>query len=203
MIADRLSVNRLAVGCVRQGVGSVAELDDAALLRAAAAGDASAFEGLYERLAPMLLLRLRRRCPEPDVVADVLQETFTAVWRSAGSWDGRGDVGAWVWTIAARRLVDVYRRRTAAGLPELHATEVDRVGAPQVASAEEQVMDGLLAGPLEAAMRSLSPELRGVLQATVLDGLSTREASVLLGIPEGTVKTRAMRARSLLRQALA
>jgi len=184
-------------------VGLVAELDDAALLRAAAVGDAAAFEGLYERMAPMVLLRLRRRCPEADVVADVLQETFTAVWRSASSWDGRGDVGAWVWTIAARRLVDVYRRRTAAGSPVLRAIETNGAGAPAVASAEEQVMDGLLAGPLEAAMRSLSPELRGVLQATVLDGLSTREASVLLGIPEGTVKTRAMRARSVLRQALA
>lgn len=181
----------------------MAELDDAAVLRAVAAGEGSAFEELYERLAPMVLLRLRRRCPEPDVIADVLQETFTAVWRSAASWDGRGDVGAWVWTIAARRLVDVYRRRAAAGSPVGQVAHADGAGTPAVASAEEQVMDGLLAGPLEAAMRSLSPELRGVLQATVLDGLSTREASVLLGIPEGTVKTRAMRARSLLRQALA
>lgn len=151
----------------------------------------------------MVLLRLRRRCADPDVVADVLQETFTAVWRSAGSWDGRGDVGAWVWTIAARRLVDVYRRRSAAGRPMLPTNGDDGPVGLAVASAEEQVMDGLLAGPLEAAMGSLSPELHAVLQATVLDGLSTREASVFLGIPEGTVKTRAMRARTALRQALA
>ena len=64
-------------------------------------------------------------------------------------------------------------------------------------------MDALLGGPLEVAMRGLSPQLQQVLQATVLDGLSTREAAVVLGIPEGTVKTRAMRARSALREALA
>jgi len=49
----------------------------------------------------------------------------------------------------------------------------------------------------------LSAELRAVVQATILDGLTTREASRLLGIPPGTVKTRAMRARIPLREALA
>ena len=48
----------------------------------------------------------------------------------------------------------------------------------------------------------LSPELRAVVQATVLDGLTTREAALLLGIPPGTVKTRMMRAKPLLREAL-
>ena len=53
------------------------------------------------------------------------------------------------------------------------------------------------------ALNRLAPELQAVLQATVLDGLSTREAAVLLGIPAGTVKTRARRARARLRQELA
>ncbi|WP_169800332.1 sigma factor-like helix-turn-helix DNA-binding protein, partial [Streptomyces torulosus] len=47
------------------------------------------------------------------------------------------------------------------------------------------------------------PELRQVLQAMVLDGLSVRETAVLLGLPEGTVKTRARRARLAMRKALA
>uniref|UniRef100_UPI001F090073 RNA polymerase sigma factor n=1 Tax=Streptomyces scabiei TaxID=1930 RepID=UPI001F090073 len=50
---------------------------------------------------------------------------------------------------------------------------------------------------------ALAPELRQVLQAMVLDGLSVRETSVLLGVPEGTVKTRARRARTEMRRALA
>lgn len=53
-----------------------------------------------------------------------------------------------------------------------------------------------------AALGRLSPELRAVLRATVVDGLTTREAAELLGIPEGTVKTRSMRARRQLREAL-
>ena len=57
-------------------------------------------------------------------------------------------------------------------------------------------------GDLAGALRALSPELRAVVQATVLDGLTTREAGRYLGIPAGTVKTRMMRARAELRGAL-
>ena len=182
------------------------EEDDAALLRRSARGDGEAFAVLYDRLAPVVLLRLRRRCADDELVADVLQEAFTAAWRAADTWDGRGDVAAWVWTIAARRLVDAFRRRAARGATvPWEGGEHPDPSAPgaRVDSAEQQVMDGLLAGPLEAALAGLSPELRQVLQATVLDGLSTREAAVVLGIPEGTVKTRAMRARAAVRQAMA
>ena len=52
------------------------------------------------------------------------------------------------------------------------------------------------------ALERLSPELRAVVQATVLDGLTTREAGRLLGIPSGTVKSRMSRARTELREAL-
>ena len=180
--------------------------DDAELLARSAAGDAAAFAELYDRLAPMVALRLHRRCVDQDVVADVVQETFTAAWRSAGTWAGRGDVGAWVWTIAARRLVDAFRRRaarvsTVAYDPAVHDEGLQPgTGVP---SAEQAVMDTMLTGPLERALATLSPELRAVLQATVLDGLSTREAAVLLDVPEGTVKTRAMRARIAVRAAMA
>lgn len=51
-------------------------------------------------------------------------------------------------------------------------------------------------------MQKLSPELLAVVQATVIDGLSTREADELLGIPSGTVKSRMSRARLELREAL-
>jgi RNA polymerase sigma-70 factor (ECF subfamily) len=71
-----------------------------------------------------------------------------------------------------------------------------------VTSAEDQVLLGLEYGDAATALNRLSPELQAVVRATVLDGLSTREAARLLHIPQGTVKTRMARARSLLRQAL-
>jgi RNA polymerase sigma-70 factor (ECF subfamily) len=70
-------------------------------------------------------------------------------------------------------------------------------------SAEEHVLLGVQYGELGVAMGRLSPELGAVVQATVLDGLTTREAATLLGIPAGTVKTRMMRAKVQMREALA
>ena len=62
---------------------------------------------------------------------------------------------------------------------------------------------GVEYGDLGGALQRLSPELRAVVEATVLDGLTTKEAGRLLGIPAGTVKTRMMRARAQLRGELA
>jgi RNA polymerase sigma-70 factor (ECF subfamily) len=70
-------------------------------------------------------------------------------------------------------------------------------------SAEERVLSGVEYGDLAGALARLSPELRSVVQATVLDGLTTKEAGQLLGLPAGTVKTRMMRAKAQLREALA
>ena len=57
-------------------------------------------------------------------------------------------------------------------------------------------------GDVGGALGSLSPELRIVVQATVLDGLTCEEAARMLDIPTGTVKTRMMRAKRELREAL-
>jgi RNA polymerase sigma-70 factor (ECF subfamily) len=171
---------------------------DAALLAAVAEGDRGALRELHDRHAPWLGSRLRRRCADPDLAAEALQDTFVAVWKGAGRWDGRGEPAAWMWGIAIRRLIGVLRKRgrwTPVASPSGAAEEV-------VVAAEEQVLLGIEHGGLAAAMAALSPELRAVLQATVLDGLTTREAGHLLGIPAGTVKTRAMRARAELRGAL-
>ena len=70
-------------------------------------------------------------------------------------------------------------------------------------SAEDRVLLGVEHGDLAGALDRLSPELRSVVQATVLDGLTTREAAQLLGLRQGTVKTRMMRARHVLRKELA
>ncbi|WP_234324055.1 RNA polymerase sigma factor, partial [Streptomyces sp. NRRL S-481] len=73
---------------------------------------------------------------------------------------------------------------------------------PVAPAAEEEALAATVDGDIGDALRRLAPELRQVLQAMVLDGLSVRETSVLLGVPEGTVKTRARRARTEMRRAL-
>lgn len=171
---------------------------DAALLRAVAAGDAAALADLYDRHAGWLHARLARRCADPEVVREVLQDTFVTVWRSAAGHRGQ-EAGGWLWTIAARRLVDARRAQERAA----RAAAAETLPAPAPApSAEERVLAALEYGDVGTALDRISPELREVLRATVVDGLTTRETARLLGIPEGTVKSRAARARAELRTAL-
>lgn len=183
---------------------------DAELLAAIGGGDREALRELHDRHAIWVSSRLRRRCSDPDIAAEAVQDTFLAVWKSAAKWDGRGEPAAWIWGIAIRRLIGVLRKRdrwapvlTSAARSHADATPRVERASERVIATEEQVLLGLEHGGLATAMASLSPELRAVLQATVLDGLTTREAGHLLGIPAGTVKTRAMRARAELRGALA
>lgn len=175
--------------------------NDEALLRAVAQGDTAALAALYDRHSGWLLARLKRRCTDAETVREVLQDTFVTAWRSAGSHRGT-EAGGWLWVIAARRLVDAQRSRarTERVAQAEHADSAQWAAA--VPSAEDRVLAGLEYGDVGAALDRISPELREVLRATVIDGLTTREAARLLGIPEGTVKTRASRARRELRAAL-
>jgi RNA polymerase sigma-70 factor, ECF subfamily len=172
--------------------------DDAALLRGVARGDEDALAALYDRHAGWLTVRMTRRCAMPDVVDHAIQDTFLALWRQAGAYRGSGDVAAFIWGIGVRRLIDAIRSENGA------RRLAWREAQPQVVvSAEEQVLVGIEHGRLGQALAGLSPELRGAIEATVLDGLTCAEAAVLLGIAEGTVKSRCHRARVALRAALA
>jgi RNA polymerase sigma-70 factor (ECF subfamily) len=174
---------------------------DAELLAAVARDELGALRVLYERHAPWLAARLTRRCNRADTVEDVLQDTFVALWKGAERWRGDGEVGAWLWGIAFRRLVSRLRgSRDTMLLPLVSAADVPEAPQP---SAEDTVLLGVEYGELGAALLRLSPQLRAVVQATVLDGLSTREAAQLLGIPRNTVKTRLHRAKGQLRGYLA
>ena len=172
------------------------EADDRALLARVSRGDRAAFDELYRAHAGWLTARLERRCGDPDLVDLAVQDTFVAVWKSAKKFRSQGDVGAWLWGIAIRRLIDQMRKR--------RPTPVEaNVLFDQVASAEDELFVGGLHGELGESLRSLDPDLARVLVATAVDGLTTREAGQLLGIPQGTVKTRLLRARREARDELA
>jgi RNA polymerase sigma factor (sigma-70 family) len=170
-------------------------VSDATLLAGVAERDIGAFRALYERHAGWLALRLARRCNDRDLVADAVQDTFVAVWQKPRSFRGDGDIPAWLWGIAIRRLLSRLRRRT----------DVTAVFASSetVQAAEDEVLLSVEYGDIGAALAGLSPEMRAVIQAVVLDGLSAREAAQLLDVPVSNVKTRLHRAKAHLRATLA
>lgn len=168
-------------------------MTDPELLAAIAEGRTDALRELHERHAPWLAMRLSHRGADRSLVDEAVQDTFVAVWRKPEAFRGEGDVGAWLWGIAIRKLIDRLRSQR---LPRFERQSV-------VESAEEAVLAGIGYGDLGAALAGLSPELMAVVQARILDGLSTKEAARLLGIPAGTVKTRLRRAKQIMRAELA
>lgn len=168
-------------------------MTDAELLAAIAEGRTDALRELHERHAPWLAARLSHRSADQALVDEAVQDTFVAVWRKPDAYRGEGDIGAWLWGIAIRKLIDRLRSQRRLRLERSSLVE----------SAEEAVLTGIGYGDLGRAMEGLSPELMAVVQARILDGLSTREAARLLGIPAGTVKTRLMRAKQIMREQLA
>jgi RNA polymerase sigma-70 factor (ECF subfamily) len=170
-------------------------LSDAMLLAAVGEQDLDAMRALYDRHAGWLSVRLARRCNDPDMVADAVQDTFVAVWRKPRGFRGDGDVAAWLWGIAIRRLLSRLRTRTDI-VAVFETTEISP-------AAEDQVLLSVEYGDIGQALARLSPEMRAVIQAVVLDGLTAKEAARLLDMPVGSVKTRLHRAKAHLRAALA
>lgn len=171
-------------------------MDDDELIAAVARGEESALRELFVRHAPWLAARLRRVLPV-DAVEDVMQETFVAVWRGAGRYLPQGRAGGWLWVIAARQAA-MWLRRTGRDVTE----DLSALADVAVAGPESAVLDRVvLAQAVEALGQAGSPE-RQVWELLFLADLPVAEVARRLGLPTGTVKSRAWRVRRLLRAQL-
>src|SRR6266516_1582951 len=173
-------------------------MDDDDLVARVAAGDDAALRELFGRHAPWLAVRLRAVLPADDV-EDVLQETFLAAWRGARGYQPQGSAGGWLWGIARRQAARWLRRRGPAELllPALLAADGRHPGDPAEAALSRAELSravsalGPEGGPARETWRLMSVEEKGV-----------AEGAELRGVPAGTVKSRAHRARRLMRAAL-
>jgi len=163
-------------------------MDDDKLIAALVAGDDTALRELFMRHAPWLAARLQAALPPPDV-EDVLQETFLAVWKGASGYRPRGTPQAWMWVIARNQAALLLRRRGPATAP---LEETRHVGLDPAEAA-------LVRADITAALDGPQGE---VLRLMYVEDRSVAEVAVLLGVPAGTVKSRAHRARRMLRAAL-
>ena len=177
-------------------------MDDDDLVARVAAGDDAALRELFGRHAPWLAVRLRAVLPAADV-EDVLQETFLAAWRGAGGYRPRGACGGWLWGIARRQAALLLRRRG----PFKPAEQAGTAPAADLAGrdAADPAETALARADLEVAVAALGPDgspEREVWRLMYEQDRPVAEVAELLGVPPGTVKSRAHRARRLLRAAL-
>jgi RNA polymerase sigma-70 factor (ECF subfamily) len=123
---------------------------------------------------------------------DVMQDAFLDVWRAASMYRAdRGPLRRWLFTIARNAAIDAARKRRdpITGGPRERIAEE----APDERMAAEE-----LAYRVHAAVDALPEHQRSVIELTYWRHLSQREAAGVLGIPLGTVKTRARSALSIL-----
>lgn len=159
-----------------------------------AGGDQCALRHLYERHSGGMFRLLRRLTSDGGVAEEILQETWLAVWQSAGSFRGDSSVRGWLYGVARRQAHNRLRRASV--------VEVDLDLAAAVPDAASGVEDLVLAGAerqeLAAAVAELPEHLREVLVLVLAEDLSYPEVSAALGIPVGTVKSRMSHARRQL-----
>lgn len=127
-----------------------------------------------------------------DRMDDVLQEAYARAFRALPRFRGRSGLATWLYRIVYNTCIDELRRSGAR--KEISLEEWRERGGRR--DDVEQRLD------LEAALASLSPELRAVVLLVDADELSYEEAAEVLGIPPGTVASRLSRARDTLKGAL-
>ena len=157
---------------------------DGQLLSRIARGDRAAFEALYHRYARTVFGLALRRLGDRDRAEEAVQETFTAVWRSARSYrPDRGPGAPWLYAVARNAIVDRFRSRgePVAEIPDAPSQDA---GPEQAAEA------GWVAWRVHRALEELPPAEREVLELAYWSGLSQSEVAGFLNIPLGTVKTR-------------
>jgi RNA polymerase sigma-70 factor (ECF subfamily) len=172
-------------------------MDDDELIAAMAGGDDTALRELFARHAPWLAARLRPILPAAEV-EDVLQESFLAVWQGAHGYRPQGSPGGWLWGITRRQAALWLRRRGPDGLPLAALSgRAQHAGDPAEAAVSR--------AELAEAVRALGPQgstTQQVWQLMYLEDRPVNEVAGLMGVPEGTVKSRAHRVRRLMRAVL-
>ena len=157
------------------------------LLVHVARGDTEAFEAVYDRLAGPVYGVIRRVLRDPSQSEEVTQEVLLEVWRTAARFDPAvGGAATWAMTIAHRRAVDRVRSTTAAADRE-HKTAEVHTPHDEVAEAVEASLDRERVRRCLGALTSLQRES---VTLAFYGGHTFREVAELLGVPEGTVKTR-------------
>ncbi|OBF38127.1 RNA polymerase sigma factor SigM [Mycobacterium sp. ACS1612] len=177
-------------------MGSVGGIDrsDKELLAAHIAGDRYAFEELFYRHHRQLYRLAQMTSRDPEDAADALQDAMLKAHRSAPSFRHDSAVGSWLYRIVLNACLDRLRRNRT------HAAVTLDTDACHTGDPTPRVDTTIV---IERALMRLPLEQRAAVVAVDMQGYSVAETARMLGIAEGTVKSRCSRGRAKLAETLA
>ncbi|SDZ86450.1 RNA polymerase sigma factor [Acidovorax soli] len=186
---------------------------DDELIEGALQGEQSAFEAIMRR-HNRLLFRAARGVVSDDAEAqDVVQETYLRAFTRLQDFRGGAALGTWLARIAINIALDALRKRgrSVPSMPMDSAQDGDdepspehmmSLSAPPSQSPEAALARGELRGLLQSAVEGLPPLYRSVFILRAVQEMSVEEAAFCLQVSSDVVKTRYLRARTMLRDAL-
>lgn len=166
-------------------------------------GDETAFESLIRLYEKKVYTLCRRMCANEEDAQEAAQDTFLAVWRSAGSFRQEASFSTWLYRLATNACIDLLRRnKRSGGSMSLDDGEnaidlIDPQPLPQQ-ELERQETQRLI----EEGLRALPEDYRSILLLREVQGLSYAEIAEVTCMELGTVKSRISRGRGLLRNYL-
>lgn len=182
-------------GRISTGTIEAAERSDADLLAAHCAGDPDAFGELFRRHRDRMWAVALRTCGDRELAADAVQDGFIAAFRRADSFRGDAAVTTWLHRIVVNACLDrLRRRRPTSPLPDYDS--LDLADRHDEHARTEAALD------VRAALGQLPEGQRLALVLVDMHGLAVAEAAQVLGVAEGTVKSRCSRGRAALAELL-
>ena len=177
-----------------------ARADEAALLTRIAARDERAVEDLHARYGRPLYSLAYRVTRSERFAQDVVQEVFVAVWKDAARFDpSRGTVGAWLFSLARHKAIDLVRREANV---RKHTADDDLSFREAPDDVHDEAWLNIRRERVLAAVADLPPAQLEALELAFFAGLTHVEVAERLGIPLGTAKTRIRTALLRLRDRL-
>jgi len=164
---------------------------------------AQELDNVVSRYLPVFYKRAFRFLGNATDAEDAVQDALLSAYKHLGQFRGQAQLSTWLTTIVtnAARMQLRRRRGSYLSLDEEQGEEgltfserlPDSKPSPEEACATAEARDRLVDG-----VKQLSPTLRQAFQLRDIDGLTTKEAALVLGVPQGTVKAQLARARAKL-----
>ncbi|MGH1504236.1 MAG: RNA polymerase sigma factor [Acidimicrobiales bacterium] len=162
-------------------------------------GEEAAIREVHARYAGPVSTVARSVVRDPELVSEIVQQTFVKAWRAAATFEGQRDLAPWLYSIARRTAIDVVRRENRGGVTLIDIDDVSETAPAPGGPTFERTWERW---EIRAAVDDLPPGEREVVKLQRLMGMTHPEIAEHLGVPVGTVKSRSAKAHKRLAAAL-